>query len=74
MKFAVVAGLFQLLLIILFGTLVKYGQHALPPHKRKGANPNVTGLNPNLEPNDVTVYYPSKFTSSVALLMNILYS
>ncbi|KAL9951041.1 hypothetical protein ACROYT_G043633 [Oculina patagonica] len=58
MKFSIAAGLFQLILIICFATFVDYSQHALPPHKRKGANPNVTGSNPALPVNDVSVYYP----------------
>lgn len=61
MKFSVAAGLFQIVLIICFATFVDYGQHALPPHMRKGANPNVTGPNQVLPVNDVAIYYPSKF-------------
>ena len=60
MKFSVAAGIFQIILLICFATLVDYGQHALPPHKRKGANPNITGPNAALAANDVAVYYPSK--------------
>ena len=60
MKFAIAAALFQIILIVLFGTLVDYGEHALPPHKRKGANTNTSGPAPGLPVNDVTVYYPSK--------------
>ena len=62
MKFTIVAGIFQIVLIVLFATLVDYGQHALPM-KRKDANPNVTGpTDLNLPVNDVAIYYPSKLT------------
>lgn len=60
MKFCIVAALFQILIITLYGALVEYGDHALPPHKRKGANQNASASNPSLEVNDVSVYYPSK--------------
>lgn len=60
MKFCIVAALFQILIIILYGVLVEYGDHALPPHKRKEANQNASASNPSLEVNDVSVYYPSK--------------
>lgn len=60
MKFTIAAALFQIILIVLFAILVDYGEHALPPHKRKGADTNTTGSAPSLSVNDVAVYYPSK--------------
>ena len=60
MKFTIVVVLFQLLLIIGFAAFVNYGQHALPPHQRKGGNPNISGPNLALPVNDITIFYPSK--------------
>lgn len=61
LKFCIVCGLFQVLLVILFSVLVDYSDHASPPHKRKGSTG--TALNASAETlpvNDITIYYPSK--------------
>jgi len=60
MKFSIACGLFQLLLLILFSVLTKYGDHASPPHKRKGAPHTSPNASETLAENDVSVYYPSK--------------
>ena len=68
MKFTIVAAIFQVLLIILFATLVDYSDHVLPAHKGKEAIPNETAPNPMLPTNDVAVYYASKsFALFIAL-------
>lgn len=59
-KFSIICGIFQVLLVILFSVLVDYGQHASPPHKRKGSAGSVVNSSETLAVNDVTVYYSSK--------------
>ena len=59
-KFSIICGIFQVLLVILFSVLVDYGQHASPPHKRKGFAGSVVNSSETLAVNDVTVYYSSK--------------
>ena len=70
MKFSIACGLFQLLLVILFSVLTKYGDHASPPHLRKGAN-NTSLLSDaeTLPENDVSIYYPSKIVFKVEFLI-----
>ena len=60
LKFSVACGLFQVLLVILFIVLVKYGDHASPPHKRKGATETTPNASETLPVNDISIYYPSK--------------
>ena len=55
----------QVLLIILFSVLTDYGEHAIPPHRRKGANGTVSNATETLPVNDVSVFYPSKIYVSV---------
>lgn len=58
LKFSLICGIFQVLLVILFSVLVDYGQHASPPHKRKGSGGSVQNSSETLAVNDVTIYYP----------------
>ena len=60
LKFSIACGLFQLLLVILFSVLTNYGDHASPPHKRKGATETSPNVSETLPVNDVSIYYPSK--------------
>ena len=60
LKFTIGAALFQIVLIILFSVLVDYSNHALPPHKRKGATADADNSSESLPVNDVAIYYPSK--------------
>jgi len=60
MKFSIACGLFQLLLVVLFSVVTKYGDHASPPHKRKGAPDISPNASETLSTNDVSVYYSSK--------------
>lgn len=60
LKFSIACGLFQLLLVILFSVLTNYGDHASPPHKRKGATDTSANVSETLPVNDVSIYYPSK--------------
>ena len=60
LKFCIVCGLFQLLLVILFSVLVDYSDHASPPHKRKDASKTTPNVSETLPVNDISVYYPSK--------------
>lgn len=57
MKFSIACGLFQLLLVVLFSVVTKYGDHASPPHKRKGAPDTSPNASETLSTNDVSVYY-----------------
>ena len=67
-KFSIACGLFQLLLVILFSVLTKYGDHASPPHLRKGANDSLPDTSETLPANDVSIYYPSKRVFKVEFL------
>ena len=60
LKFFIVSGLFQVLLIVLFSVLVDYSDHASPPHKRKGSNGSAHNIPETLPVNDVANFYPSK--------------
>lgn len=60
LKFCIICGLFQLLLVILFSVLVDYSDHASPPHKRKGATKTAPNASETLPVNDISIYYPSK--------------
>ena len=60
LKFSIVCGLFQVLLVILFSVLVDYSDHASPPHKRKGAEGSAHNASETLPVNDVAIFYPSK--------------
>ena len=62
LKFSSVAAAFQLLLIILFGTITRYGDQALPPHLRKDAVGGPDNVSADAHPgnNDISVYYSSK--------------
>ncbi|CAH3134973.1 unnamed protein product [Porites lobata] len=61
LKFSSVAAAFQLLLIILFGTITRYGDQALPPHLRKDAVGGPDNVSADAHPgnNDISVYYSS---------------
>lgn len=69
MKFSIACGLFQLLLVILFSVLTKYGDHASPPHLRKGANDTSLNAAETLPQNDVSIYYSSKIVFEVEFLI-----
>lgn len=69
MKFSIACGLFQLLLVILFSVLTKYGDHASPPHLRKGANDTSLNAAETLPQNDVSIYYSSKIVLKVEFLI-----
>ena len=60
LKFCIICGLFQLLLVILFAVLADYSDHASPPHKRKGATKTTPNVSDTLPVNDISIYYPSK--------------
>lgn len=60
LKFSIVCGLFQVLLIILFAVLVDYSDHASPPHSRKGSKGAAHNTSETLPVNDVALFYPSK--------------
>ena len=62
LKFSSVAAGFQLLLIILFGTITRYGDQALPPHLRKDAVGGPDNVSADAHPgnNDISIYYSSK--------------
>ena len=60
LKFTIACGLFQLLLVVLFSVLTNYGDHASPPHKRKGAPDTSPNVSETLPVNDISVYYPGK--------------
>lgn len=68
-KFSIACGLFQLLLVILFSVLTKYGDHASPPHLRKGANDTSLNAAETLPQNDVSIYYSSKIVFKVEFLI-----
>ncbi|CAH3174467.1 unnamed protein product [Porites evermanni] len=61
LKFSSVAAAFQLLLIILFGTITRYGDQALPPHLRKDAVGGPDNVSADAHPgnNHISVYYSS---------------
>lgn len=62
LKFSSVAAAFQLLLIILFGAITRYGDQALPPHLRKNAVGGLDNVSADAHPgnNDISIYYSSK--------------
>ena len=60
LKFSIICGTFQVLLVILFSVLVDYGDHASAPHKRKGSTGAAHNTSEKLAVNDVAAYYPSK--------------
>lgn len=60
LKFCIICGLFQLLLVILFSVLADYSDHASPPHKRKGATKTTPNVSETLPVNDISIYYSSK--------------
>lgn len=60
LKFCIICGLFQLLLVILFAVLADYSDHASPPHKRKGETKTTPNVSETLPVNDISIYYPSK--------------
>lgn len=53
-KFSIICGLFELLLMTLFATLVRYGDYASPQDKY---SKNKSSEDPE---KDVPIYYPSK--------------
>ena len=60
LKFCIVCGLFQVLLVVLFSVLADYSDHASPPHKRKGATDTAPNASETLPVNDISIYYSSK--------------
>lgn len=60
LKFCIVCGLFQVLLVVLFSVLADYSDHASPPHKRKGATDTAPNAFETLPVNDISIYYSSK--------------
>lgn len=69
--FQIVALVFQSILIVLFGVLVKYGDDAVPQHIREGTSveKSLYKIPPS---NSLTVYYSSKFVYN-RLISNKLY-
>lgn len=64
-KFSAAALIFQTVLIILFGVLVDYGDHALPPHKRDGlVNDEYTKALVDVSKNEISVFYSCKYGPS----------
>lgn len=63
LKFTVVAGVFQVVLLILFGTITRYGELAMPP---KNATIQAE--------NDIKIYYPSEYTFFLSLCCFLLLS
>ena len=74
LKFSSVAAAFQLLLIILFGTITRYGDQALPPHLRKDAVGGPDNVSADAHPgnNDISVYYSSKSIYVPFYFINLL--
>lgn len=68
--FNVVALVFQAILIVLFGVLVRYGDHAVPPHIREGTQLNSYAKLPS--PNNVQINYSSKFCYLVFFSFSLL--
>ncbi|XP_020893447.1 ammonium transporter Rh type A isoform X1 [Exaiptasia diaphana] len=56
-KFSIAVIVFQTALIVLFGVLVDYGDYALPPHKRNGANGSYSKTLVDESKNDISVFY-----------------
>jgi len=60
-KFSAAALIFQTALIVLFGVLVDYGDHALPPHKRDGlVNNTYSKTLVDVSKNEIAIFYPCK--------------
>jgi hypothetical protein len=69
-KFSAAALIFQAALIVLFGILVDYGDHALPPHKRGAGltlNDSYSKELVTVSRNEISVFYSCKYTRANGL-------
>ena len=68
LKFSVVAGVFQVILVILFASVTRYGDQASPPAKKSSSVKNNSSAITDIlnvtegsdARNDISIYYPSK--------------
>ncbi|PFX22508.1 ammonium transporter Rh type A-like [Stylophora pistillata] len=74
LKFSIICGLFELMLLTLFGVLVKYGERALPPSQRE-SRPDVNKsakVHVHADPdNDVPIFYPFFQDVNVIVFMGV---